>query len=111
MDPGMSSARARTFVALISAGLMLLVVAPSSAQMRMGMKEKIVNDIANEMVTTIQSESCADFEAMLKRRKGGSSSKRSGMLKQDPAARARFVNKVAGPLVNKMIDCDLLPGR
>jgi hypothetical protein len=31
------------------------------------------------------------------------------MIKQNPAARARFVNRVAGPLLNKMIDCDMLP--
>ena len=82
--------------------------------MRMGMKDRIVDTVANTMVSSIQSDSCADFAAMLKKRKGGgssSSSKAGGMMKNDPAARARFVNKVAGPLLNKMIDCDLLPGR
>ena len=86
--------------------------APASAQMRMSMKDKIVDSVANSMVSSIQSDSCADFAAMLKKRKSGgsSSSKAGGMMKNDPAARQRFVNKVSGPLVNKMIDCDLLPG-
>jgi hypothetical protein len=92
--------------------LCLSVAMPISAQMRMGMKDKIVDAVANELVTTIQSDSCADFAAMLKQRKSGSrSSTAGGMMKKDPAARARFVNKVAGPLLNKMIDCNLLPGR
>ena len=94
--------------------LMIAMTAPGSAQMRMGMKDRVVDSVANTMVSSIQSDSCADFAATLKKRKGssGSSSSRAGgMMKKDPAARARFVNKVAGPLLNKMIDCDLLPGR
>ena len=86
---------------------------PGSAQMRGTMKDRIVDDVANTMVSSIQSDSCADFAAMLKKRKSNSSSKSgraSGMMKSDPEARQRFVNKVAGPMLNKMIDCDLLPG-
>jgi hypothetical protein len=86
------------------------MTAPGSAQMRGTMKTRIVDAVANQMVATIQSDSCADFAAMLKGRRSGSSSA-GGMMKKDPAARARFVNKVAGPLLNKMIDCDLLPNR
>jgi hypothetical protein len=73
-------------------------------------ENRIVDAAASEMVSTIQSDSCAQFAATLKRRKSGTSSA-GGMMKRDPAARARFVNKVAGPLLNKMIDCDLLPNR
>lgn len=96
------------FIALLTA---TLSIHPASAQMREQIKMKVVDDAANEMVSKIQSDSCAEFESMLKQsRSGGSSSSRAGgMMKSDPAARERFVNKVAGPLVNKMIDCDLLP--
>ena len=90
-----------------------IVLPGSAAMMRGGMKDRIVDSVANTMVSSIQSDSCADFAAMLKNRKGSSSSKSSqasGMMKNDPEARQRFVNKVAGPLLNKMIDCDLLPG-
>jgi hypothetical protein len=84
---------------------------PASAQMRERIKTKVVDDVANQMVAEIQSDSCPQFEAMLKQRKSGgtNSGKAGGMMKSDPAMRERFVNKVAGPLVNKMIDCDLLP--
>ncbi len=101
------------FVAAASGMVSASFAAPAAAQMRMGMKDKIVDSVANTMVNSIQSDSCAEFAAMLKKRKSGSSSsssKASGMMKNDPAARQRFVNKVSGPLVNKMIDCDLLPG-
>lgn len=105
--------RRSMFAATASTLLIASMTIAGSAQMRMGMKDKIIDTVANTMVSSIQSDSCAEFAATLKKRKSGgssSSSKASGMMKNDPAARARFVNKVAGPLVNKMIDCDLLPG-
>ncbi len=84
----------------------------ASAQIREQMKTKIVDDVANQMVTEIQSDSCPEFESFMKSRKsGGSASSASGMMKKDPAMRQRFVNKVAGPLLNKMIDCNLLPSK
>ncbi len=63
----------------------------SFAQSRMGgMKDRIVDDVANDMVRTIASDSCADFEAMVKGRKSksGGSSRAGGMMKRDPEARA-----------------------
>jgi hypothetical protein len=71
----------------------------------------MIDAAANSMVQQIQTSSCASFASMLQSRKSGGGQRRSGgnMIKQNPAARARFVNRVAGPLVNKMIDCDMLP--
>lgn len=92
----------------------IAVVVPmhASAQLRQQLKNKIVDNVAEQMVAEIQSDSCPQFESMLKSRKNGSNSGQAGgMMKKDPAMRQRFVNKVAGPLINKMIDCDLLPGR
>ena len=86
-----------------------LCTSPASAQMRDRIKNKVVDDVANQMVTEIQNDSCPQFQAMLKQSKGGNSSKAGGMMKSDPAMRERFINKVAGPLLNKMIDCDMLP--
>jgi len=85
--------------------------APAGAQLRERMKNNMVDAAAKTLVSQIQSDSCADFSSMLKSKGSGSSSssRAKGMMKNDPAARARFVNQVAGPLVNKMIDCDLLP--
>ena len=107
-------AASRIVLPSILAAALVAPANPALAQMRMGLKDRIVDSVANDMVSSIQSDSCAEFAAMLKKRKSGGSSnasKAGGMMKSDPAARARFVNKVAGPLLNKMIDCDLLPGR
>jgi hypothetical protein len=83
---------------------------PVQAQMRQQLQNRIVDDVANQMVTTIQNDSCPEFQHMMKKQKGGGNSgKASAMMKKNPAMRERFVNKVAGPLVNKLIDCDMLP--
>jgi hypothetical protein len=85
---------------------------PGSAQMRAQMQTKIVTDAANSFVTKIQGESCSDFAAMLAKSKSGNSSpsKAATMMKSNPDARTQFVNIVAAPLLNKMIDCNLVPG-
>lgn len=103
-----SSLRNATCRIACTAALFASTIAPSSAQM---LKDKMIDGVANEMVSSIQSDSCAQYAATMKSRKSGGGSKAGGMMKKDPAARARSVDKVAGPLLNKMIDCDLLPGR
>ncbi len=105
----------KRFTLALAVAVATLLCANASAQVREQMKTKIVDNVANQMVATIQSDSCPQFESMMKSRKSGGSGSSggsaSGMMKKDPAMRQRFVNKVAGPLVNKMIDCDLLPSK
>ncbi len=84
----------------------------AAATIREQLKYQVVDSTAKIIVNRVQNESCTDFAATIRQRKGsGSSGGASGLLKRDPSARARFVDKVAGPLINKMIDCDLLPGK
>ena len=112
MPKRFASVRRLLLGATLGATLTTFTAAPSSAQLREQIKSKVVDDVANQMVSQIQTDSCPEFEAMLKKQKSGDGSQSgnaSGMMKKDPAARERFVNKVAGPLLNKMIDCDLLP--
>ena len=101
----------RPFVAFTAAVLAAACVVPAGAQLRERIKNNMIDSAAKTLVSQIQTDSCPEFASMLKSHKGGggSSSNTSGMLKRDPAARQRFVNQVAGPLLNKMIDCDLLP--
>lgn len=73
------------------------------------LRDRMIDSAANSFVQQIQSSSCASFASMMQSRKGGGSRRTGSMLKQNPAARARFINRVAGPLLNKMIDCDMLP--
>ena len=74
--------------------------------------DKIATNAANSFVTKINGESCADFAATMAKMKsnGASPSPMAAKLKANAQARTDFVNIVAAPLLNKMIDCNMLPG-
>jgi hypothetical protein len=89
------------------------VAIPSQAQsMRQQMASKIATEAGDMLVSKINGESCSQFGSMMAQMKNSKSSSgsTSSHLKSNPQARTQFVNIVAGPLVNKMIDCNMLPG-
>jgi hypothetical protein len=82
-------------------------------QMRQQIADKIATTAANKFVAKINGESCSDFTntmSQMKQKSGSSSSGIAAKLKANQQARTDFVNIVGGPLLNKMIDCDMLPG-
>ncbi|HEY1427995.1 MAG TPA: hypothetical protein VGF18_00350 [Candidatus Tumulicola sp.] len=98
--------------ALVIAAVAFAAV-PGQAQMRQQMMDKVAVQAAHNFVTKIGGESCSDFAATMKQMKGqsgGSSSSMSSKLKSNPEARTQFVNIVAAPLLNKMIDCNMTGG-
>ncbi|HVN69893.1 MAG TPA: hypothetical protein VMU38_09635 [Candidatus Binatia bacterium] len=111
-----SSVFSRRAVAIAVAGLALASAAiPATAQMRQQMADQIATKAANSFVGKIQGENCSDFAATMAQMKqksasGSSSSAMAAKLKANQQARTDFVNIVAAPLLNKMIDCNMLPG-
>lgn len=86
---------------------------PGAAQMRQQMADKIATQAANSFVSKINGESCSDFAntmSQMKHKSGATPSPMSAKLKGNSQARTDFVNIVAGPLLNKMIDCNMMPG-
>ena len=69
----------------------------------------ILDNVANKVVQKYQSSSCEQLWAQKAQPKSAEEQRVIGMLKQDPAMRTEFVNRVAGPMVNKMIDCGMIP--
>ena len=111
----LSSILPRGFGMLLVAWLVVAVTAlPGVAQqMRQQIADKIATKAANQFVTKINGESCSDFAntmSQMKQKSGSSSSGIAAKLKANQQARTDFVNIVGGPLLNKMIDCDVLPG-
>ena len=93
------------------AALCLFTAVPGQAQtLRQQMAMKLAGDAGNMMVSKINGASCAQFGQMMAQVKNNKSSSTSSHLKNNSAARQKFVNIVAGPMMNKMIDCDMLPG-
>lgn len=102
-------------IAIITAAAVALgaIALPANAQMRQQMADKAATAAANSFVSKIQGESCSQFAqtmAQMKNKSGSSSSGMSSKLKGNTEARTDFVNIVAAPLLNKMIDCNMMPG-
>jgi hypothetical protein len=97
-------------VALGFAASVLFAPLPGAAQISQTMQTKIAVDVAHDLASKIQSESCSDFAATMHKLKGNSSSpgRASTIMKNNPSARTQFVNIVAGPMLNKMIDCGMM---
>jgi hypothetical protein len=110
----LSSILPRIFGIFLVAWLVVAATArPGVAQMRQQIADKIATKAANQFVTKINGESCSDFAStmsQMKQKSGSGSSGIAAKLKANQQARTDFVNIVGGPLLNKMIDCDMLPG-
>lgn len=102
---------------LVATGLTLAIGWLSVAQAQPGdRKERVVGVAADAVVNRISSSSCDDFaagleEAKARKAKGGSEQRErlTNAMQRNPELRAEFINKVAGPLANKLFDCGLIP--
>jgi hypothetical protein len=81
-------------------------------------REQLVELIGDQVATRISQSSCSEFQSTLDRLKaqktqgGSNSAKRKRVMdamKANPELRTSFINKVAGPVANKMFDCGLIP--
>ncbi len=103
-------------IAAASVALGAFALPVAAQQMRQQMADKAATSAGNQFVAKINGESCSQFAqtmSQMKGKSGSGGSSSSGMaskLKANPQARADFVNIVGGPLLNKMIDCNMMPG-
>ncbi len=89
-----------------------------SACGRFASKEALLNGAANLVIGKYQSASCEEI-AQMKSQSGNSSQGNGGagviqekaieLLRSDPELREQFINRVAGPIDNKMFECSLIP--
>ncbi len=103
----------RIAIAVAAVAVFGATALPGAAQMRQQMADKMATQAANSFVSKINGESCSDFAntmAQMKHKSGATPSPMSAKLKGNSQARTDFVNIVAGPLLNKMIDCNMMPG-
>jgi hypothetical protein len=69
----------------------------------------IVDAVANKVVQKYQSSTCEQLWQNRGKAPSPEEQRVLGFLKQDPAARQEFFNKIAGPVMNKMFDCGMIP--
>lgn len=79
----------------------------------------LLDMVSNFVIQKYQSTSCQDLAKMKPQANRGSSTagtpeaalqaKAVEMLRQNPEMRKKFINRVAGPIANKMFECNLIP--
>ena len=69
----------------------------------------IADKIADKVIQKYQTETCQQIAANKAAPPNDMQKKAIDELRKDPQLRQAFLNKVAGPIVNKMFDCGMIP--
>jgi hypothetical protein len=69
----------------------------------------LVDAAAGRVVQKYQSSSCEQLWQNRGKSPSPEETRVLNFLKQDAAARQEFFNKIAGPVMNKMFDCGMIP--
>ena len=69
----------------------------------------LMNAVADKVIQKYQSSTCEQLWAQKQQPKSAEEQRVISLLKRDPQLRTAFMNKVAGPISNKMFDCGMIP--
>lgn len=69
----------------------------------------LMNMVADKVIQKYQGATCEQLWAQKQQPKSEQEQRLIGLLKNDPALRTAFMNKVAGPIANKMFECGMIP--
>ena len=69
----------------------------------------MLDAVAGKVVQKYQGSSCEQLWQKKGQPKSPEEQRIVGLLKNDPAMRAEFLNRVAGPIANKMFECGMIP--
>ena len=71
----------------------------------------ILDKVAAKVIAKYQSSTCEQLwqEKQQKKTPSAEEQKAIAFLKSDPTMRTVFINKVAGPIANKMFECGMIP--
>jgi hypothetical protein len=69
----------------------------------------LMNMVADKVIQKYQGATCEQLWAQKAQPKSEQEQRLISLLKSDPQLRTAFMNKVAGPISNKMFDCGMIP--
>lgn len=69
----------------------------------------ILDMVANKVVTKYQTATCEQLWQQKGQPKTEEQQRAITFLRNDPTAREAFINKIAGPVVNRMFECGMVP--
>ncbi len=88
--------------------LLVIVLALCGAGVAAG-QGRILDMVANKVIQKYQTSSCEQLYQQKGQPKSQEEERAVQFLKSDPQARTTFINQVAGPIVNKMFECGMIP--
>jgi len=101
------------FSALVA--LFILIASAPSASPQQS-QYPILDKFAQKVIDKYRTTSCADLKAKKEAPKPAESGQEAQMkqkvvmlLKSDPKMREHFLDKIAGPIANKMFECGMVP--
>ena len=69
----------------------------------------IMDMVANKVIGKYQNATCEQLWQQKAAPKSQEEQRAVEFLRNDPQARTVFINKIAGPVVNKMFECGMVP--
>ena len=90
---------------LIAAVFVLMWAATSSAQEQY----PVMNMVADKVIQKYQGATCEQLWVKKGQQKSQQEQEIVQLLRADPQMRRAFLDKVAGPIVNKMFECGMIP--
>jgi hypothetical protein len=109
MNEHVSTSTARSLMMSKRSFVVVAVVAAVVAGVVYAQQFPILDAVAGKVVQKYQSSSCEQLYEKKSQPKGPEEQRIIGMLKNDPAMRTEFLNRVAGPIANKMFECGMIP--
>jgi hypothetical protein len=70
---------------------------------------RILDMVANKVIAKYQGSTCEQLWQQKGQPKTPEEQKAVDFLRNDPQARTAFINQVAGPIVNKLFECGMIP--
>jgi hypothetical protein len=91
----------RTFVVALTLALLFVGVA--------GAQHPLLDMVAGKVIQHYQQSNCEQLWQAKGQPKPPQEQELIQMLRGNPQMRAEFLNKVAGPIANKMFECGMIP--
>jgi hypothetical protein len=88
--------------------LLVVAIALGAAGIAGG-QEMILNMVAQKVIGKYQNATCEQLWQQKGEPKSQEEQRAVNFLRNDPQARTEFLNKVAGPIMNKMFECGMIP--
>ena len=98
-------------VSLVALSLLALSVYSNKTQAQATPQYPILDAVANKVIQKYQTSTCEQLWVKKSEKAPPSAEEQKviGFLKNDPQMRTVFINRIAGPVANKMFECGMIP--